>query len=66
MTESEIIRYNYCGVCPDCNEPIPEDVCDGASCSNCFHAFFVNCSEDLFVSTAPPDSVDVDTIEDLF
>ena len=28
------------GVCPDCQEPIPDDVAEGQECSNCTHAFF--------------------------
>jgi hypothetical protein len=28
------------GLCPDCQEPIPDDVAEGESCANCDHAFF--------------------------
>lgn len=30
--------YEY-GVCPDCQEPIPNEVEEGESCNNCGHVF---------------------------
>ena len=28
------------GVCPDCQEEIPEDTVDGEECKNCGHVFW--------------------------
>jgi hypothetical protein len=28
------------GVCPDCGEPIPQDVEEGSECVNCGHVFY--------------------------
>lgn len=29
------------GRCPDCGEPIPDDVVSGQECKNCGHVFMV-------------------------
>jgi DNA-directed RNA polymerase subunit RPC12/RpoP len=35
------VRDNYeGGLCPDCDEPIPDEADDGVDCDNCGHAFF--------------------------
>ena len=28
------------GICPDCNENIPDNVVEGDSCKNCGHVFY--------------------------
>jgi len=35
------VNDNYLGgICPDCKEPIPDDIVDGQSCGNCGHVFY--------------------------
>ena len=42
-TEAEQIRQQYTdGECPDCGDPIPDDMVDGGECSNCGHVFYLN------------------------
>lgn len=36
------------GLCPDCQDEIPDDVQDGDSCKNCGHVFWENDEEDLY------------------
>ena len=41
-TESELIHASYPdGVCPDCQEPIPEWITADEDCANCGHVFTV-------------------------
>jgi len=42
-----IVKNSYKdGVCPDCNENIPEDMdTEGDACSNCGHVFYVSTEE---------------------
>ena len=52
------IKNSYLnGTCPDCNIPIPNDVSNGESCSNCSHAFYEEhpdtchlCGESFFIT----------------
>ena len=38
---AEIIMEQYVDQeCPDCGEPIPEDIGDGEECINCGHVFY--------------------------
>jgi DNA repair exonuclease SbcCD ATPase subunit len=47
MTESEKIKDAYIdGVCPDCQEPIPDDVVEGEGCKNCSHSFWLDDSDE--------------------
>jgi len=42
MTESELIQNTYeNSECPDCGEPIPDDVVSGQACTNCGHVFYL-------------------------
>ena len=37
------IKDNYDeGECPDCGDPIPDDMVDGGECANCGHVFCEN------------------------
>jgi hypothetical protein len=44
---SRLIRESYSDAeCPDCGDPIPEDVVDGQECKNCGHTFCIPQSND--------------------
>lgn len=34
------------GVCPDCQEPIPDTVVEGEGCKNCGHVFWLDDSDE--------------------
>jgi hypothetical protein len=36
------------GMCPDCDEPIPDDVNEGDSCKNCGHVFWEDTEDDFY------------------
>ena len=39
--ESENIIDAYVdGLCPDCQNPIPDDIVEGGECENCGHVFW--------------------------
>lgn len=41
FSDSELIKDSYeGGVCPDCQENIPDDVMEGQECDNCGHVFY--------------------------
>jgi hypothetical protein len=47
MTESEQIKDAYVdGVCPDCQDPIPDDIVEGGECINCGHVFWLDDSDE--------------------
>ena len=40
MERRKTIKNSYNeGECPDCGEPLPEEICDGYECVNCGHFF---------------------------
>jgi len=46
-TISQTIISSYSkGKCPDCAEPIPEDVQEGVGCTNCLHVFWLPKEDD--------------------
>lgn len=34
------------GICPDCCEPIPDNIVDGEGCTNCGHVFCLPAPDD--------------------
>jgi hypothetical protein len=47
MTESEKIKDAYIdGECPDCHDPIPDDIVEGGECVNCGHVFWLDDSDE--------------------
>ena len=41
LSKNNPVKNSYeDGICPDCGKPIPNNVSDGESCSNCEHLFY--------------------------
>ena len=50
------IKDNYeNGECPDCGDPIPDDIVDGGECSNCGHVFYEEMKNDDKDTEEEPD-----------
>ena len=41
MSTNSVINSYDGGVCPDCGSEIPHTACEGDSCDNCGHVFYV-------------------------